>query len=216
VVICVHVADAQGVVIRVQHAFRPDLGIGIGSPLLRVQQLLVIGIGVRVVGGCKGSCLGRGEDEVCWNLEAVLRRNSLARAGNRNRGWRSLLAGTGSRSRSRRSLLAGTGSRSSGRRGLLAGWLPDGFAEDVRMRDGSLEAREVGGEQERAVGQVPVVVGVAGQEVKDMSLVQSRVQASGRKSCDGHQGGQVLLHPVQDELVPRQEDRPELPIADFS
>jgi hypothetical protein len=47
------------------------------------------------------------------------------------------------------------------------------------VSDGSLEAREVGGEQDGAVRQVPAVFGVAGQEIKNMPLVQSGVQASG-------------------------------------
>jgi hypothetical protein len=117
VVICVHVAYAQGIVIRVQQALRPDLGISIGSPILVVQQLLVIGICSWIVGSCERGCLSRGEDEVSRDLDAVPGGNRLARAGNRNRG--------------RMILLAGTGSRSRGRRGLLARWLPDCFAEDV-------------------------------------------------------------------------------------
>ncbi len=47
------------------------------------------------------------------------------------------------------------------------------------MGDGSLEARIVGGVQRGAVGQVLGVVDMAGQEIEDMPLVDSRIEASG-------------------------------------
>ncbi len=58
-----------------------------------------------------------------------------------------------------RDLKAGTRSRSRSRSRLLtAGWFRDGHAEDVGVRDGSLEPREVSGDLVGAVHQVPAVV----------------------------------------------------------
>ncbi len=47
------------------------------------------------------------------------------------------------------------------------------------MGDGSLEARVVGGVQRGTVGQVLGVVGIAGQEIEGMPLVDSRIEAGG-------------------------------------
>ncbi len=58
-----------------------------------------------------------------------------------------------------RDLKAGTRSRSRSRSRLLpAGWFRDGHDEDVGVRDGSLEPREVSGDLVGAVHQVPAVV----------------------------------------------------------
>jgi hypothetical protein len=104
VIVCVHLADAQGGVIGVQQALGPGLGIGIGDSLLSVvQQFFVIGISVLVVGDSKRCNLSQGEDEIIRNQKAAPSGSLLA-------GTRSRLAGTRSRSRSR--------SRSS----LLSGW----------------------------------------------------------------------------------------------
>ena len=47
------------------------------------------------------------------------------------------------------------------------------------MGDGGLEAGIVGGVQRGAVGQVLGVVDMAGQEIEDMPLVDSRIEAGG-------------------------------------
>jgi hypothetical protein len=82
VVVRVHLADAQGGVIIVQQALGPGLGIGIGGSIFSVvQQLLVLGLGVLVVGdrgisvlvAGEGGNLSQGEDEVLRSQKAAPR-----------------------------------------------------------------------------------------------------------------------------------------------
>ncbi len=62
VIVCVHLADAQSGVISVQQALGPGLGIGIGDSILSVvQQLLIIGLSVLVIGDSGISVLVAGE-----------------------------------------------------------------------------------------------------------------------------------------------------------
>jgi hypothetical protein len=105
----------------------------------------------------------------------------------------SLLAGT-------RSRLAVAGGRS--RNGLLLGVPQDGLLKDVRVDDGGREARVVGGDHEGVVSQILGVVRVESQKVEGMPLVDSGIETGAREGRHRHQGRQMLLLPMLDEIVP--------------
>jgi hypothetical protein len=93
--------------------------------------------------------------------------------------------------------------------------LQDGFLQDVGVDEGGRETRVVGGKHEGVVSHILGVVSMEGQQVEDMPLVDPGIQSSAREGRHCHQGRQMLLLPVLDEIVPGQEHRLKLSVADF-